>query len=118
MAGDKENKNGWNEYSRLVLAELETLNNKFQHLSEELTEGRQDIIKNGTQIKRVQDEIKELKEWRKDVSEIVSPTQLKEVRKDVDKLKTFKTISTTAWVIVQIIFGIAIALFGVFKAGA
>jgi septation ring formation regulator EzrA len=117
MASEKENKNGWNEYSRLVLAELENLNTKFQHLSEELTEARQDIIKNGTQIKRVQDEIKELKEWRKDVSEIVSPTQLKEVRRDVDKLKTFKTISTTAWVIVQILFGIAIALFGVFKTG-
>jgi uncharacterized coiled-coil DUF342 family protein len=117
MASEKENKNGWNEYSRLVLAELENLNTKIQHLSEELTEARQDIIKNGTQIKRVQDEIKELKEWRKDVSEIVSPTQLKEVRRDVDKLKTFKTISTTAWVIVQILFGIAIALFGVFKTG-
>ena len=115
MVSDKENKNGWNEYSRLVLTELETLNGKFQHLSEELTEAREDILKNGSRIKRVQDELVELKEWRKDMSEIVSPTQLKEVRKDVDKLKTFKTVSTTAWVIVQILFGVALALFGVFK---
>ena len=77
MAADKENKNGWNEYSRLVLAELENLNTKFQHLSEELTEARQDIIKNGNQIKRVQDELEDLKVWQKDMSEIVSPTQLK-----------------------------------------
>lgn len=117
MGTDKEHKNGWNEYSRLVLAELENLNTKFQHLSEELTEAREDILKNGSHIKRVQDELVELKEWRKDMSEIVSPTQLKEVRKDVDKLKTFKTISTTSWVIVQLIFGIALALFGVFKSG-
>ena len=52
---DKENKNGWNEYSRLVLAELETLNTKFQYLSEEWTDAREDIMKNGSQIKRVQD---------------------------------------------------------------
>ena len=85
MASDKENKNGWNEYSRLVLAELETLNSKFQYLSEELTEAREDILKNGSRIKRVQDELVELKEWRKDMSEIISPTQLKEVKKDVEK---------------------------------
>jgi len=114
---DKENKNGWNEYSRLVLAELETLNTKFQYLSEELTDAREDIIKNGSQIKRVQDELVELKSWRKDMSEIITLTQLQEVRKDVDKLKTFKTISTTAWVIVQVLFGVAIALFSVFKIG-
>ena len=71
-----------------------------------------------TLIIKVKIDIIDIKEWRKDVSEIVSPTQLKEVRKDVDKLKTFKTVSTTAWVIVQILFGIAIALFGVFKSGA
>ena len=36
--------------------------------------------------------MEDIKEWRKDVSEIVSPTQLKEVRQDVDKLKTFKCV--------------------------
>ena len=114
MGTDKENKNGWNEYSRLVLAELENLNSKFESLSTELKESRREIIKNGTQIKRVYDEMEDIKEWRKDVSEIVSPTQLKEVRQDVDKLKTFKTMSITVWVVVQIIFGIAATLFGLY----
>ena len=59
----------------------------------------------------------ELKEWRKDVSEVASPTQIKELSKEVDDLKTFKTKSTTAWVVVQIVFGIiASHLFGYFKA--
>jgi len=109
-----EKKNGWNEYSRLVLAELEKLNNSVEELSDDISDLRQEI----TKIKSIKYDIIDIKEWRKDVSEIVSPTQLKEVRKDVDKLKTFKTVSTTAWVIVQILFGIAIALFGVFKSGA
>ena len=109
-----EKKNGWNEYSRLVLAELEKLNNSVEELSDDISDLRQEI----TKIKSIKYDIIDIKEWRKDVSEIVSPTQLKEVRKDVDKLKSFKTVSTTAWVIVQILFGIAIALFGVFKSGA
>jgi hypothetical protein len=39
-----------------------------------------------------------------------SPTQLKELQKEVSDLKTFKTMSTTVWVVVQIIFGIAATL--------
>jgi len=95
MDTDKEHKNGWNEYSRLVLAELEKLNNSVEEISDDITELRQEI----TKIKSIKYDITDIK-------------------KDVDKLKTFKTVSTTAWVIVQILFGIAIALFGVFKSGA
>ena len=106
-----ENQNGWNEYSRLVLAELEKLNNSVNEISDDMVDLRQEI----TKIKSIKYDIIDIKEWRKDLSEVVSPTQLKEVKKDIDKLKTFKTISTTVWLVVQIIFGIALALFGVFK---
>jgi len=106
-----ENQNGWNEYSRLVLAELEKLNNSVNELSDDMVDLRQEI----TKIKSIKYDIIDIKEWRKDLSEVVSPTQLKEVKKDIDKLKTFKTISTTVWLVVQIIFGITLALFGVFK---
>ena len=80
-------------------------------LSDDMVDLRQEI----TKIKSIKYDIIDIKEWRKDLSEVVSPTQLKEVKKDIDKLKTFKTISTTVWLVVQIIFGIALALFGVFK---
>jgi|TARA_R110000803_G_scaffold153293_3_gene218151 ribosomal protein L29 len=106
-----ENQNGWNEYSRLVLTELEKLNNSVNEISDDMADLRQEI----TKIKSIKYDIIDIKEWRKDLSEVVSPTQLKEVKKDIDKLKTFKTISTTVWLVVQIIFGIALALFGVFK---
>ena len=106
-----ENQNGWNEYSRLVLTELEKLNNSVNEIVVDMADLRQEI----TKIKSIKYDIIDIKEWRKDLSEVVSPTQLKEVKKDIDKLKTFKTISTTVWLVVQIIFGIALALFGVFK---
>ena len=34
------------------------------------------------------------------------PTQMKELSKEVDDLKMFKTKSTTVWVVIQIVFGI------------
>ena len=39
---------------------------------------------------------------------------LKELQKEVNDLKTFKTMSTTVWVVVQIIFGIVATAFGLY----
>ncbi len=115
MGNEKENSNGWHEYSKLVLNELENLSEKTESISKDLTDTRQEIKENGHNINRVFDELGELKEWRKNVSEIVSPTQLKELSKEVEDLKTFKTKSTTAWVVVQILFGVILALLTYFK---
>ena len=54
----------------------------------------------------------EVKGWKKEVDEVVSPTQMKELSNEVDDLKMFKTKSTTVWVVIQIVFGILATLFG------
>ena len=102
--------NGWNEYSRLVLAELEKLNNKVDSLTEENNDIKQELSK----LEQFKDEISSLKDWKGNVDEVSSPTQLKELQKEVSDLKTFKTMSTTVWVVVQIIFGVAATLFGLY----
>jgi len=108
--GNNGNQNGWNEYSRLVLAELEKLNTKVDSLSEENSTIKQELSK----LEQFKDEISSLKDWKGNVDEVSSPTQLKELQKEVSDLKTFKTMSTTVWVVVQIIFGIAATLFGLY----
>ena len=105
-----QQQNGWNEYSRLVLAELEKLNTKVDTLSTEINTINQGMIK----IEQIKDEVEVLKEWKNKVDEVSSPTQLKELQKEVNDLKTFKTMSTTIWVVVQIIFGVAATLFGLY----
>ena len=107
---DNSKQNGWNEYSRLVLAELEKLNTKVDSLSTEINTINQSMSK----IEQIKDEIDVLKEWKNNIDEVSSPTQLKELQKEVEKLKTFKTMSTTVWVVVQIIFSIAATLFGLY----
>tara|TARA_Y100001972_G_C7628397_1_gene315335 strand:+ start:1125 stop:1466 length:342 start_codon:yes stop_codon:yes gene_type:complete len=108
--GNNGNQNGWNEYSRLVLAELEKLNNKVDSLTEENNDIKQELSK----LEQFKDEISSLKDWKGNVDEVSSPTQLKELQKEVSDLKTFKTMSTTVWVVVQIIFGVAATLFGLY----
>lgn len=108
--GNNSNQNGWNEYSRLVLAEIETLNNKVDAIVKENNSIKQELSK----LEQFKDEISSLKDWKGNVDEVSSPTQLKELQKEVSDLKTFKTMSTTVWVVVQIIFGIAATLFGLY----
>lgn len=93
--------NGWNEYSRLVLKELETLSDGIDALQQELQDVKQEIAK--MQVR--EDKVEELKVWKEKIDEVVSPTQLSELKKEVEVLRTFKTKAVTIFAVVQ--FGMA-----------
>jgi len=103
--------NSWSEYSRLVIAELERLNDGISKLNIDI----QDLKREIAELKVKEDNVKELKRWKDSVDEVTSPTQLRDTIKDVAELKTFKTQAITVWVVVQILFGIVIALLNYFK---
>jgi len=75
MANDHQN--GWNEYSKLVIAELERLNDGITKLNTEI----QDLKREITELKVKEDFSKEVWRWKKEVDEVASPTQLKEILK-------------------------------------
>jgi len=108
--GNEGNQNGWNEYSRLVLAELEKLNKRVEDLSQDNNVMRQEL----TKAEQTKEELITIKNWKNNIDEVSSPTQLKELQQEVEKLKTFKTMSTTVWVVVQIIFTLAATIFGLY----
>lgn len=102
----EENKNGWNEYSRLVISELERLNDGISKLDLEIQYVKREIA----ELKVKEDAVKELKKWKDSIDEVTSPTQLNATIKEVADLKTFKTQAITVWLVVQIIFGVILAL--------
>ena len=63
--------NNWNEYSKLVLKELETLAVGISNLSTEIQEVKQEIAL----IKDREDKVDKLQLWKDKVSEIASPSQ-------------------------------------------
>jgi hypothetical protein len=95
MSGD--NQNGWNEYSKLVLKELETLSDGIDGLKTELQEVRQDIAK--MQVR--EDKVDELRIWKEKVDEVISPTQLKDLVQSIDELKVFRIRAVTVFAVVQ-----------------
>ena len=91
------NENGWGEYSRLVLKELETLAQGIDKLNDNINEIKSEL----TLLKAKEDKVDELRAWKEKIDEIASPTQLKETMKEVEDLKLFKTKAITIFAVVQ-----------------
>lgn len=103
--------NGWNEYSKLVISELERLNDGINNLNTEI----QDLKGEIKELKVKEDFAKEIWKWKQAVDEVASPTQLKYTIKDVADLKTFKTQAITIWAVVQLITTIVFSYFKFIK---
>lgn len=103
--------NGWNEYSKLVISELERLNDGISRLNTEI----QDLKGEIKELKVKEDFAKEIWKWKQAVDEVASPTQLRYTIKDVADLKTFKTQAITIWAVVQLVTAAIITFFKLYK---
>ena len=103
MTGDQ---NGWGEYSKLVLKELETLAAGMASLQKEL-----ELVKGElAALKAKEDKVEALVQWKQRIDDVASPVQLKELVDACDEIKMFKTKAVTIFVVVQTIMGIALGL--------
>jgi len=98
-----EEQNGWNEWSKHILKELERLNDNYESLRNVNEEIKAEL----TRVSSVKSEVGEIKVWKTKIDEVLSPTQLKELSDDVQKLKTFKTVAVTVWLVVQFLTTVA-----------
>lgn len=105
------NQNGWNEYSKLVINELERLNDSISLLNSQIISLKNEIV----ELKGKEESVKELKSWKQAVDEVASPTQLKELSEKVSELSTFKTQAITVFLIVQGMVGLALAVMQFFN---
>ena len=99
-----DGQNGWNEYSRLVLKELESLNDSIDGLKSELQDVKQEL----TKMQAKEDKVDELRQWKERIDDVASPTQFRDLIVNVEDLKVFKTKSITIFAVVQ--FGMAAAM--------
>ena len=91
------NENGWAEYSRLVLKELETLASGIKDLNENF----QDVKREIAEMRAREDKVQELVKWKERIDEVASPSQIKDLTKEVEDLKIFKTKAITVFAVVQ-----------------
>ena len=88
---------GWGEYSRLVLKELEVLAAGIKELNESMNEMKREI----TEMRAREDRVDDLKVWKEKVDEVASPSQMLVKFNEVEELKQFKTKAVTIFAVVQ-----------------
>ena len=110
MAEDKQT-NGWHEYSKLVLKELETLADGMEALQKELQEVRRDIAK----IETRETKVDEVREWKAKMEEVISPAQLKDLIKEHKENRDFMIRSVTVFAVIQFVIASAIVWMKIFK---
>jgi archaellum component FlaC len=111
MNNPQNSQNGWNEYSKLVLKELETLGENIDSVRSEIQEVKQDI----TIMKSKEDKVSELKIWKGKVDDVVSPTMLANALKDLEELKVFKTKAITTFAVVQFLMALSMWIINIVK---
>jgi len=106
MADEQKTKgqSSWNEYSKLVLKELETLATGIDGLTNEVK-----TIKEGmARIESRETKIEEHQAWKGKVDEVFSPTQMKALVDKVTEHEIFKTRAVTVFAVVQFLMASAI----------
>ena len=102
---------GWDQYSRLILQQLETLSTGIDGLRQELQDVKRELI----EIRAKEDRVKEIRIWKERIDEIASPRQLKSALDDLDELKIFKTKAVTIFAVVQFFMATALAFSSFFS---
>ena len=62
-----------------------------------------------TDIRAREDKVQELVKWKDRIDEVASPTQIKELKEEVEDLKLFKTKAVTIFAVIQ--FAMAAVVF-------
>lgn len=106
---DNISNNGWSEYGRLVLKELERLNEGQERLREDFEKKFTELNGKITEFKGTEQEVKELKEWREKVTDVWSPSQMKQSKDEIYEQKNKWSKVVGIIIAIQIIFTLIMA---------
>ena len=105
MSSENENisKDSWSEYGRLVLRELERLNEGQDELRKDLDKKFQELNGKISEFKNTEKDVTDLKKWKESVTDVWSTTQMKESKDEIYKQKGIWQKVTGIIIAVQIL---------------
>ena len=105
-----EEKDSWGEYSKLVLKELERLNESTEKMRIDMDQRFNDLNTKISEIKNIEGKVTSHSTWIEKVNEIWSPTQMKEAKDEIYKQKTRWVAAIAIISFVQMLIGIGITI--------
>lgn len=100
----------WGEYGKLVLKELERLNDNHEKMRTDFDQRFQEINQKISEIKSIEKTVNDHKNWVEKVSEVWSVSQMKEAKDEIYKQKTRWTATIAIITFVQILIGLLVAV--------
>ena len=94
---------GWKQHSMLVLDKLQSMSDNISRLHTEIQELKIELV----EMRAKEGRVVEVLKWKTRIDEIASPTQLKEMKDELENLKSFKTKAITVFTVVQGAMGFA-----------
>ena len=109
-----EEKESWGDYSKLVLKELERLNDNYDKMRVDMDTRFNELNQKLTEVKNVEKTVNVNTIWIERVNDVWSPSQMKEAKDEIYKQKSRWVAAIAIVTFVQIAVGIVISLWGKF----
>lgn len=109
MADERET---WGDYSKLVLKELERLNDSSERMRNDMETKFNELNQKLSEFKNTEAKVSSHSIWLEKVNDVWSPSQMKEAKDEIYKQKTRWAATIAILTFIQIAIGLGIALWG------
>lgn len=87
---DKNNNGGWREHSKLVLNELERLNEEQEKIKSDIESNYNELKSDFTKVRELKEKVDKIHAWMEEVKEVTSSSQIKEMKEEVYRQKNYR----------------------------
>jgi hypothetical protein len=107
-----ETKDTWADYSKLVLKELERLNENHEKMRSDFDLRLNEMNLKLNDVKGIEKSVNQNSEWIQKVNDIWSPVQMKEAKDELYRQKNRWVAAIAVMSFIQILVGIVISIWG------
>ena len=107
-----EEKDSWGEYGKLVLKELERLNDNHEKMRSDFDNRFNEINLKLGEVKTIEKNVDNNIAWIDKVNDVWSPSQMAEAKKEIYEQKNRWVATIAIITFIQIIIGFGIAIWG------
>ena len=107
-------KDTWGEYSKLVLNELERLNDNYEKMRTDFDGKLNEMSTKLGDVKNIEKTLNNNQVWIEKVHEVWSPSQMKEAKDEIYEQKGILAAAIAIVTFVQVAIGIALSIWGKF----
>jgi hypothetical protein len=111
----EEDKDSWGGYSKLVLKELERLNDNHERMRLDMDNRFAELNFKISGMKHIEKDVATNSSWINKVNEVWSPMQMLKAKEEIEKQQNRWAAAVAVLSFIQLLMGMAIVIWGKFK---